>query len=68
MGKGNLEFKIMKTKEFEAYYNVKERQARRKKENMLKELGLSKGDPIFFPAFCAYVKRTQEEMKRLFGW
>ena len=68
MAKGNLEFKRMKTKQFEMFFDVMERQARRKKEEMTKELGLNKGDPIYFPAFCKCVKRTEEDVRIFFGW
>lgn len=68
MAKGNLQFKKMKTKDFEDFYGVKERQARRKKEEMLKQLGFQKGDPIYFPAFCKCVKRSEEEVRRFYGW
>lgn len=68
MAKGNLEFKKMKTKEFEKFYDVKDRQARRKKEAMLKKLGFQKGDPIYFPVFCKCVKRPEEDLRNFYGW
>jgi cephalosporin-C deacetylase-like acetyl esterase len=68
MAKTNLEFKIMKTKQFEAYFDVKDRQARRKKAEMLLKLGLFKGDPIYFPAFCLAVKKPEEAIRNFFGW
>lgn len=68
MSTAKFAFKRVKTKEFEKFYDVQERQARRKKEEMTEALGLEKGSPIYFPQFCQCVKRQEEEIQKLFGW
>ena len=68
MSNRNLDFRKMKEKDFMAFFEVDARQARRKKAEMLEKLSLPRRSPVYFPAFCQCLNRTQEEVRRFFGW
>lgn len=68
MSNRNLDFRKMKEKDFMFFFGVDARQARRKKAEMVLKLGLPKKSIIYFPAFCQCIERTQEEMRRFYGW
>jgi hypothetical protein len=67
MDKRNLTFRKMKEKDFMLFFEVDERQARRKKAEMLEKLGLPPRSPVYFPAFCQCVNQTEDNMRRFFG-
>jgi hypothetical protein len=68
MSNRNLEFKKMKEKNFMDFFGVDDRQARRKKAEMVLKLGLPKKSVIYFPAFCQCAEKTEEQVRRFFGW
>ncbi len=68
MSDRNLEFRKMKEKHFMSFFEVDDRQARRKKAEMLLKLGLPKKSIIYFPAFCQCVERTEAQVRHFFGW
>jgi len=64
----NHHYRRVRSAQFEAYYGVCERHARRKLEEMLVAIGKQKGDPLYFFEFCEYTRRPPEEVAAIFGW
>ena len=64
----NLNYRRVRTTQFQLYFDVCDRHARRKIDEMLEYLGKQKGDPIFFHEFCKCAKRPPEEVAEIFGW
>lgn len=68
MSKADLDKKRMKTHHFVKYFDISERHARRKKDEMRHQLAIPKGSPIFFTDFCKFVDRSVADVVKALGW
>jgi hypothetical protein len=65
---GSLNYKRVRTPQFMLYFDISDRHARRKIEEMLVDLGKEKDAPIFLFEFCKCTKQTVEAAAAIFGW
>lgn len=68
MAHDDLNFRKMRLKHFEQYYEVGPRHACRKRTEMRILLGLEENEAIYFPQFCKAVNKPPEVVRAFFGW